>query len=90
MRSLRARITLVTVLVAVVAVAVTGLVSLGLVRSATVDEARVQLAAQAVALSKLRDIGQAAERLNAVDTSVGILRDWDRRVVRRSSTSMPC
>ncbi len=77
MRSLRARITLVTVLVAVVAVAVTGLVSLGLVRTATVDEARVQLAAQAVALSQLRDIGQAAERLNAADTSVGILPSAD-------------
>jgi two-component system sensor histidine kinase BaeS len=75
MRSLRARITLVTVIVAVVAVAVTGLVSLGLIRSATTQEARDQLAAQATALAELRDPDAAAERLASADTQLAIVRD---------------
>jgi two-component system sensor histidine kinase BaeS len=53
MRSLRARITLVVVAVAVLAVLVTSLVALQLVRSSTNQEARAQLAAQADALSAL-------------------------------------
>lgn len=52
LRSLGGRITLVTTCVAVLAVLVTGLLSLQLVRSSTVGEARGQLAAQALLLSK--------------------------------------
>jgi two-component system OmpR family sensor kinase len=73
--SLQARITLVTVVVAIVAVAVTGFVSLGLVRSATVDEARDQLSAQAVALAKLPDPASALDRLDAIDTTVLVIQD---------------
>lgn len=52
-RSLRGRITLVTVSVAVLAVLITGLVSLQLVRQSTIAEGRAQLAAQAELLSRL-------------------------------------
>ncbi len=52
MRSLRARVTLVTVAVSVVAVLLTGLISLQLVRSSLNDEARDQLAAQADVLAQ--------------------------------------
>ncbi len=75
MRSLRARIIVVTVVVAIVAVAVTGLVSIGLIRSATTDEARDQLAAQASALVKLPNLDAAADRLDAVDTYLVLVRD---------------
>jgi two-component system OmpR family sensor kinase len=60
-KSLRARITLVTVVVAVIAVVITGLISLQLVRSSTTDEARAQLAAQAEVLAKLPRLASAAE-----------------------------
>lgn len=72
MTTLRARITLVTVVVAVVAVLVTGLVSLGLVRAATVQEAREQLAAQATALADAPDV---AERLAPAGLEVAVVRD---------------
>lgn len=62
MRSLRARVTLVTVLVAVSSVLVTGLVSLQLVRSSVTDEARAQLADQAEVL---------ATRPNLADSALG-------------------
>ncbi len=71
MRSLRARITAVTVLVAVVAVAVTGLVSLGLVRSATIDEARSQLAAQAEVLARVPRLADAAELADRASLALG-------------------
>lgn len=61
MKSLRARITLVTVVVAVIAVVITGLISLQLVRSSTTEEARAQLAAQADALAKLPRLVTVAE-----------------------------
>jgi len=60
-KSLRARITLVTVVVAVIAVVITGLISLQLVRSSTTEEARAQLAAQADALAKLPRLVTVAE-----------------------------
>lgn len=52
MRSLRARVTVLTVAVSVIAVLVTGLISLQLVRSSLNDEARDQLAAQADVLAQ--------------------------------------
>lgn len=52
MRSLRARITLVTVTVSVIAVLLTGLISLQLVRSTLNDDARDQLAEQADVLAQ--------------------------------------
>ncbi len=52
-RSLRGRITLVTVSVAVLAVLITGLVSVQLVRQSTIAQGRAQLAAQAQLLSRL-------------------------------------
>jgi two-component system sensor histidine kinase BaeS len=51
--SLRGRITLVTVSVAVLAVLITGLVSLQLVRQSTIAQGRAQLAAQTELLSRL-------------------------------------
>jgi len=59
--SLRSRITLVTVLVAVVAVLTTGLLSLQFVRSSTADNARAQLAAQAEVLTRIPKLATAAE-----------------------------
>lgn len=72
MTSLRARITLVTVLVAVVAVVVTGLVSLGLIRAATVQEAREQLAGQATAFAAAPTL---AEGLVPAGVSVALVGD---------------
>ncbi|CAN5294914.1 HAMP domain-containing sensor histidine kinase [soil metagenome] len=71
MRSLRARVTLVTVAVAVIAVVVTGLISLQLVRSSTTDEARAQLSAQAALLSKLPRIADAAELADKASLALG-------------------
>ena len=50
---LRARVTIVTIIVATLAVLVTGGVSLQLVRQSSIDDARVRLAAQASLLAKL-------------------------------------
>ena len=50
---LRARVTIVTIIVATLAVLVTGLVSLQLERQSSIDEAKVKLAAQASLLAKL-------------------------------------
>jgi two-component system OmpR family sensor kinase len=69
--SLRARITLVTVLVAVVTVVVTALISLQLVRLSTTDGARVQLAAQAELLAKLPRISSAAELSERASVALG-------------------
>lgn len=79
LRSLRGRITLVTVAVAVLAVLVTGAVSVQLVRQATLQQARVQLAAQVETLSQSNDgltLQQLREqvRLTAGHTTVGIVR----------------
>jgi two-component system OmpR family sensor kinase len=52
-RSLRGRITLVTVSVAVLAVLITGAVSVQLVRQSTISQGRAQLAAQAQLLGRL-------------------------------------
>jgi len=58
--TLRSRITLVTVLVAVVAVLTTGLLALQFVRSSTADNARAQLAAQAEVLTRIPKLATAA------------------------------
>lgn len=71
MRSLRARATLVTIAVAVIAVVVTGLISLQLVRSATTEEARAQLSAQADLLAKLPNIADAAELADRASLALG-------------------
>jgi two-component system OmpR family sensor kinase len=76
--SLRARITLVTIIVAVLAVLVTGLVSLQLVRSSSVDQARAQLAAQATILSKIpaaTNLDEITQRVTIAlgDTEAGIV-----------------
>jgi two-component system OmpR family sensor kinase len=80
MRSLRARVTIVTIAVAVIAVIVTGLISLQLVRSSTTDEARTQLSAQADLLAKLPQIADAAELADKAalalgGTQVALVRD---------------
>lgn len=61
MRTLRARLTAVTVMVAVVAIAITGMLSVQLVRSSTTDDARRQLSAQAQILAKLPRLASVAE-----------------------------
>lgn len=71
MRSLRGRITAVTVIVAIVAVLVTGLISLQLVRSSTTEEARQQLAAQADILAKLPRLASAAELADKASLALG-------------------
>lgn len=71
MRSLRGRITLVTVLVAIVAVAVTGLISLQLVRSFTTEEARAQLAAQADILARMPRLASSAELTEKASLALG-------------------
>ncbi len=58
--TLRSRITLVTVLVAVVAVLATGLISLQFVRSSTTENARAQLAAQAEVLARIPKLATGA------------------------------
>jgi two-component system sensor histidine kinase BaeS len=63
---LRARVTLVTIIVATLAVLVTGGVSLTLVRASSIDQARAQLAAQATLLSRLpavTSLGDITERV---------------------------
>jgi len=70
-RSLRGRITLVTVLVAIVAVVVTGLVSLQLVRSFTTEEARSQLAAQADILARMPRLASSAELAEKASLALG-------------------
>ena len=71
MRSIRGRITVVTVVVAVLAVLVTGLISLQLVRSSTTDEARQQLAAQADILAKIPRLASAAELADKASLALG-------------------
>jgi two-component system OmpR family sensor kinase len=70
-RSLRGRITLVTVIVAIVAVAVTGLISLQLVRAFTTEEVRAQLAAQADILAKLPRLASSAELAEKASLALG-------------------
>lgn len=71
MRSLRGRITLVTVLVAIVAVVVTGLISLQLVRASTTEEARTQLAAQADILARMPRLASSAELADKASLALG-------------------
>ena len=61
MRSLGARVTFVTIAVAVIAVVITGVISLQLVRSSKTDDVRSQLSGQADLLAKLPNITSAAE-----------------------------
>jgi len=70
-RSLRARVTLVTVAVAVIAVVITGLLSLQLVRSSTRDQARAQLSAQADILATLPRLASAAELADKASLALG-------------------
>lgn len=71
MRSLRARITAITVIVAVVAVLVTGLISLQLVRSTALQEARTQVAAQAEILARLPGLATAADLSERASLALG-------------------
>ena len=76
--SLRGRITLVTVSVAVLAILATGLISLQVVRQSSVSAARSSLADQAVLLSRLPAGSTLAElrdrtRLALGDTQVGVV-----------------
>ena len=71
MRSLRGRITLVTVLVAIVAVVVTGLISLQLVRSFTTEETRAQLAAQADILARMPRLASSTELTEKASLALG-------------------
>ncbi|MCU1514031.1 MAG: Two component system histidine kinase [Microbacteriaceae bacterium] len=68
--SLRGRITLVTVSVAVLAVLVTGLISLQLVRSSTVGEAKQQLSSQATLLARVPG-ATAAELTDRLSLALG-------------------
>lgn len=69
--SLRSRITLVTLLVAVVAVLVTGLISLQFVRSSTADNARAELAAQADVLARIPKLATAVEAGDRASLALG-------------------
>lgn len=71
MRSLRARVTLVTVAVAVIAVVITGLVSLQLVRASATDDARTQLSAQADILARMPRLASAAELADKASLALG-------------------
>ena len=71
MNSLRGRVTLVTIAVAVVAVLVTGLLSLQFVRSQATDDARDQLAAQAEILAAVPRLATAAELSEAASVALG-------------------
>ncbi|MHB1172174.1 MAG: HAMP domain-containing sensor histidine kinase [Lacisediminihabitans sp.] len=76
--SLRGRITLVTVAVAVLAVLVTGLVSVQLVRQSTIDHARARLTEQAQLLSRLPvalSLSELSDRIRLApgNTEVGIV-----------------
>jgi two-component system OmpR family sensor kinase len=72
--SLRGRITLVTVSVAVLAVLITGLVSAQLVRQSTIAEGRAQLAAQALLLSQLPAATNLASLRERVRLALGDTR----------------
>ncbi|MFM9918745.1 sensor histidine kinase [Lacisediminihabitans sp. H27-G8] len=72
--SLRGRITLVTVSVAVLAVLITGLVSAQLVRQSTIAEGRAQLAAQAQLLSRLPAATNLASLRERVRLALGDTR----------------
>ncbi len=71
MRSLRGRITFVTVVVAIVAVTATGLISLQIVRSFTTEQARTQLAAQADTLARLPRLASGAELIEEASLALG-------------------
>lgn len=71
MSSLRGRVTLVTIAVAVVAVLVTGLLSLQFVRSQATGDARDQLAAQAEILAAVPRLATAAELSEAASVALG-------------------
>lgn len=71
MRSLRGRITFVTVVVAIVAVAATGLISLQIVRSFTTEQARTQLAAQADILARMPRLASAGELAERASLALG-------------------
>lgn len=71
MRSLRSRLTLVTIAVAVIAVVVTGLVSLQLVRSQTTQQARDQLSAQADVLARVPGLANATELADKASLALG-------------------
>ena len=73
-RSLRGRITLVTVSVAVLAVLITGLVSVQLVRQSTISQGRAQLAAQAQLLSRLPAATNLASLRERVRLALGDTR----------------
>jgi two-component system OmpR family sensor kinase len=74
LHSLRGRVTLVTVSVAVVAVIITGLVSVQLVRQSTIAQARAQLAAQAQLLSRLPDATNLDSLRERVRLALGDVR----------------
>ena len=80
-RSLRGRITLVTVSVAMLAVLATGLISLQLVRSSTINDAKAQLAAQADMLSRLRAAATITDLSDRVKLALG---DTDVALVRKN------
>lgn len=69
--TLRSRITLVTVLVAVVAVLTTGLISLQFARSTTTENARAQLAAQADVLVRIPRLATAAGAGDRTELALG-------------------
>ena len=71
MSSLRTRVTLVTVAVAVIAVVITGLLSLQFVRSSTRDQARELLSTQADMLAKLPPLASAAELADKASLALG-------------------
>ncbi len=73
-RSLRGRITLVTVSVAVLAVLITGLVSVQLVRQSTISQGRAQLASQAQLLSRLPAATNLASLRERVRLALGDTR----------------
>jgi two-component system OmpR family sensor kinase len=73
-RSLRGRITLVTVSVAVLAVLITGFVSVQLVRQSTISQGRAQLAAQAQLLSRLPAATNLASLRERVRLALGDTR----------------
>lgn len=72
--SLRGRITLVTVSVAVLAVLITGVVSVQLVRQSTISQGRAQLAAQAQLLSRLPAATNLASLRERVRLALGDTR----------------
>jgi two-component system, OmpR family, sensor kinase len=70
-RSLRTRVTFVTVAIAAIAVLVTGIISLQLARSSTLDEARSQLSAQADILAKMPKLANAADLAEEASLALG-------------------